>query len=397
MPEESLIRTLLLPELSFVTSRRVPDTRVLEVVARKVPKVEYCPRCAAPSAACHDRRWVRLKDEPLRGLRVVLLVEKRRLRCRPCGKVFTEPLDWARKGFRHTERYGRAVMQACERYVDLKQVRRDFKCSAGWLYTALYRHLELERRKRQYPWPVKVGIDEHFFRRGKDGFRDFVTMVVDQKNHRLLEVVEGRTGGELEVALNAIPGRDNVRVVAIDMCDPYKSFAKRFFPNARIVADKFHVLRLLTPAINRHRKAITGDRRTLPVRRLLLRNGRALEPKLRWALRTWLTDFPALRELYEAKEALSAFYRIRSYAQAAHVFTAFTDKLALSSVPELATFRATLLRWRREVLAYFCTRATNGMTEGFNGKAKLVKRRAYGYRSFRNYRLRLLNGVPKRT
>ena len=47
--------------------------------------------------------------------------------------------------------------------------------------------------------------------------------------------------------------------------------------------------------------------------------------------------------------------------------------------------------WRREVLAYFWTRATNGMTEGFNGKAKLVKRRAYGYRSFRNYRLRLLN------
>ncbi len=49
------------------------------------------------------------------------------------------------------------------------------------------------------------------------------------------------------------------------------------------------------------------------------------------------------------------------------------------------------MRWRREVLAYWQTRATNGMTEGFNGKAKLVKRRAYGYRSFTNYRLRLLN------
>jgi transposase len=45
------------------------------------------------------------------------------------------------------------------------------------------------------------------------------------------------------------------------------------------------------------------------------------------------------------------------------------------------------MRWRNEILAYFGT----GLTEGFNNKAKLVKKRAYGYRSFRNYRLRLLN------
>lgn len=391
MPEESLIRALLLPELSLVAFRRIPDTRVVEVVARKVPKVEYCPRCASPTTTGYDRRRVKLKDEPFRGLRVVLIVEKRRLRCKPCGKVFTEPLGWARKGFRHTERYARAVMQACVDFVDLKRVRTKFRCSGGWLYATLYRHLELERRKRLYPWPPKIGIDEHYFRRGKSGFRDFVTVVVDQKNHRLMEVVDGRTGPELDAALAAIPGRENVRIVSIDMSDSYKSFVRRFFPNATIVADKFHVLRLLTPAINRHRKAITGDQRTNPVRRLLLRNGRDLDATSRWALRTWLAEHPTLRALYATKEALSSFYRIRSFEQASRVLTTMTDMLAHSSVPELITFRSTLMRWRQEILAYFRTRATNGMTEGFNGKAKLVKRRAYGYRSFRNYRLRLLN------
>ena len=48
-------------------------------------------------------------------------------------------------------------------------------------------------------------------------------------------------------------------------------------------------------------------------------------------------------------------------------------------------------RERREVLAYFVCRLTNARTEGYNGKAKLVLRRAYGYKSFENYRLRLLN------
>lgn len=107
------------------------------------------------------------------------------------------------------------------------------------------------------------------------------------------------------------------------------------------------------------------------------------------ALGTWLSNYPALRELYEAKEALAAFYRIRSHKQASRSFTAFTDRLAHSCVPELQTFRTTLMRWRKQILAYFRTRSTNGITEGFNGKAKLVKRRAYGYKSFTNYRLRL--------
>jgi transposase len=65
--------------------------------------------------------------------------------------------------------------------------------------------------------------------------------------------------------------------------------------------------------------------------------------------------------------------------------------MAHSSLPEVQTLRNTLMRWRREVLAYFLCRLTNARTEGFNGKAKLVIRRAYGYKSFRNYRLRLLS------
>lgn len=391
MSEESLIRALLLPELTLVAFRRIPDTRVVEVVARKVPKEEYCPQCATKSTTGYDRRRVRLKDEPFRGLRVWLIVERRRLVCKPCGKVFTEPLPWMRKGCRHTERYARAVMHACNDFVDLKRVRDRFRCSGGWLYSTLYRQLDLERRKHLYPWPTKIGIDEHFFRRGKDGFRDFVTVIVDQKNRRLMEVVEGRTGDELYAALERIPNRENVRTVALDMSDTYKSFARRFFPNAVLVADRFHVQRLLTPAINRHRKVITGDKRTNPIRRLLLRNGRDLDTPQRWALRTWLADHPVLRELYAAKESLASFYRIRSFKQAARVLTNITDALARSSVPELKTFRTTLMRWRNEVLAYFRGRVSNGMTEGFNGKAKLVKRRAYGYRSFNNYRLRLLN------
>ena len=176
-----------------------------------------------------------------------------------------------------------------------------------------------------------------------------------------------------------------------DIPDGYRNFARDFFPNAQLVADKFHVLRLITPAIHRYIKQLALGRDALPLYRLLRRNPFKLTPELRWRLRTWLADKPALRELWAVKEAVHRLYRIRGHARAKRALTALTDTMARSSLPEVQTLRNTLMRWRREVLAYFVCRLTNARTEGFNGKAKLVIRRAYGYKSFRNYRLRLLN------
>jgi transposase len=391
MPETMLLRQLLLPEMKFLNSWQKPGTKTLGVEAEKQSQLEVCPRCATASSSVYDHRTVRVRDTPLRGLAVRLVVRKRRFSCRPCGRPFTEPVPGIRKGYRTTERYQRSVLWACENFSDLTQVRHAYRCSSGYLYKALYTQLELQRRKRLYPWPAVVGLDEHFFRRGPHGFRQFVSMVVDFRNRRLFELVEGRTGAELEAQLGSIPGRKNVRYVVMDMCDPYKSFAQRFFPNARLVADKFHVLRLLSPHINRRRRLVEGDRRSAAIRRLLLRSRFRLESAERFALDQWLIGHPELQALYGAKEAMHSLYRIRGRHRAKDALTALTDRLATSPLPELQTLRRTLMRWRREILAYFGTGLTNGRTEGFNNKAKLVKKRAYGYRSFRNYRLRLLN------
>ena len=96
----------------------------------------------------------------------------------------------------------RRLLWACENFSDLKSVRRNYRCSSGLLHRVLYEQLELKRRTRLYPWPEKVGIDEHLF---KHDFRleqrRFVTMVVDHKNKRLMELVEGKSGAELNAAL----------------------------------------------------------------------------------------------------------------------------------------------------------------------------------------------------
>ena len=65
-------------------------------------------------------------------------------------------------------------------------------------------------------------------------------------------------------------------------------------------------------------------------------------------------------------------------------------KMAHSGRKAVQSLRRTLVKWRIEILNYFKTRITNAKTEGYNRKAKLIQRKAYGYRNFENYRLRLL-------
>jgi transposase len=390
MPLDRLARFALLPELRLLGVHDCQTFSLFE--AEKTSAMEVCPRCATPSESVYDRRWVKIKDAPIRGRLIILRLRKRRFSCRPCKKPFTEPVAGISKAQRTTQRYRWHLLWACDNFSSLKDVRKHLRCSDGYLYQTLYERLDLQARKRRYPWPKAIGLDEHYFKKNpQKRFPEFVSIVVDHTNKRVFELVDGRTGDDLNAALRDIPGRENVEWATIDLSTTYRSFIKNHFPNAKIVADKFHVLRLLHPVLNKQRKAIAGDRRTNPIGRLLLRNGKDLSFFERSAVYRWLEDHPELKEIYSAKEALFGFYRIKGADRARRAFIAMCDRFGRSTSRDVKRLRRTLLAWQSEILNYFVKPLTNGRVEGFNGKAKLIRKRAYGYRSFRNYRLRLLN------
>jgi transposase len=352
--------------------------------------MEVCPKCATPSRTVYDHRTVKVKDAPIRGQIIFLEIRKRRFFCKPCSRPFTEPVYGIRKGSRTTERFKRQVLWACENFVDLERVQRAYRVSAGYVFKTLYTRLDERLRMRQYPWPSTVGIDEHSFRRMR-GRTEFASVIVDYPNKRVFELVQGKTSTDLLAQLGHIEGKENVKNVIVDLCDPFKNFAKSHFPNAKIIADKFHVLRLITPALIKKRYEITGTRADLQARRLLTCSSHKLDHWERVAIWQYLEKFPDLQELYRWKERLHKFYRTRGYYRAHLALRQMCDEMSLSLLPEIKTLRRTLLKWREEVLNYFLTGLTNGRTEGYNNLAKLVQKRAFGYKSFRNYRLRLLS------
>lgn len=391
-PGENLARFIIDSELRIISHQQQTKFRT-QYQVEKISDFEVCPHCAVKCTSVHDRRWVVVQDAPIRGSGIYLKIRKRRFRCHSCRSVFTEPVRLVQKGYRTTRRYRHNLLWACGNMLDLKRVRRAFGCSTWLVYKVFYEQLELKHREKMNdPWPKTIGIDEHSFKRNKEGgFREFATVIVDYNNRRIKEVCHGKTAAGLMHDLAHIRGRENVKNVVLDLCDPFKKFARENFPNCQIIADKFHVLRLLTPAINRRRKEITGDQRSNPIRKLLLRNGHQLEYFQRKALWQWLDQNPVMKEIYFYKEAMHRLYRTKGHGKASRALTKLTDQMALSKLPEIKKLRKTLMKWREEILNYFKDRITNARTEGFNNLAKLYQKRAFGYKSFKNYRLRLLN------
>jgi transposase len=388
MLDSKLSRFILLPELRFKHTYQLHRAQVFE--CEKVKTTEICPKCATPSSVTYDHRWISVKDEPIRRSSCVLRIRKRRLFCKSCRKPFMEPVGGILRRQRTTQRLKRAMLWAAETFSSLASVEEFYRCSTSLIYANVFEQLELKLREYDYPWPKVIGIDEHFFRRENE-HRRYFTIFTDIKNHRPREALLGKKKERLEAKLEHIAGRENVIWAVIDLSATYRKLIREFFPNAKIVADKFHVLRLFTKALRIVRHRSKHEKKDLPPLRMMLKSRRKLDYFQRQQLDRELKKFPEINEAYRIKEESMTFYRIKGHRRAGQAFTKLIDRLELSQLQAMKRLAGTLKKWREEILNYFVTGLTNAMSEGFNRVASLVKNRGFGYRNPKNYRLRFLS------
>jgi len=123
---------------------------------------------------------------------------------------------------------------------------------------------------------------------------------------------------------------------------------------------------------------------------MLLKNGKRLHFHEQRSLMYVFDHYRELEAFYRVKEMVHELYRIRGYKRAKKYLIRLTDFISSLKMSGLNSLRKTLMSWREEILNYFKRRLTNGKTEGFNRKAKLIQRAAYGFKKFSNYRLKLI-------
>src|SRR5689334_10426849 len=223
----------------------------------------------------------------------------------------------------------------------------------------------LQRRARQDHAPVCpqiLGIDEHFFTRKKG----YATTFCDLKNHRIYDVTLGRSEAALAAYFVTLEGKEQVRVVCMDLAAVYRSIVQLQFPNAVIVADRFHVIRLVNqhflacwreidPVGSKHRGLLS----------LMRRHRHNLRPEQLLRLQEYLDQHPLLAVIYRFKQRLCYLLlkKHRTRKQCRQLIPRFlraVAQLRQAGLPQLTTLGETLASWSAEITAMWRFTRNNG-------------------------------------
>ena len=370
-----------------------------------------CPSCGVV-ARVQGRHGVRLIDLSMVGRKVALVWNKRRFIClQPeCEKRTWTEVDHriAAPRLALTDRAGRwATFQVGANGRSVLEVAVDLGCDWHTINDAVLAYGEaLIEHPGRFGDVASLGLDEHLMvRTGERHKLEFVTTIVDVQRGQLLDVVEDRMAKAPKKWLKDRGAKwcTGVTAGAIDLSATYKSVFDEVLPHATLVADPFHVIKHTNAKVDECRRRVQNEalghrgRKVDPlykVRRMLTMAAERLDvngkEKLLGLLRAG-DRFGHVQSTWTAKEALRELYEVPTYEEA----IPFIDELIRDMAdegwpPEVRSLGRTLQRWRDQIIAWHKLHITNGPTESMNNLAKRVKRVAFGFRSFTNYRIRAL-------
>jgi transposase len=313
--------------------------------------------------------------------------------CPHCG-VLTLAVPWADKHSRFTmifEQVAIAVIQASSSVsAASKLLKLDWDATHGIMKRAVDRGLA----RRDLDTIKHVGIDEKNFGKG----HDYVSVMTDLDQGRVLEVVEERTQASAEKLLKTLPEpqRAEVKAIAMDMWKAFMSAAQSICPQAAIVHDKFHISKYLGEAVDQVRRQESrqldeiGDDRLKGTRQLWLFAREKLSEVDRSYLEQLQQSDIKTGRAWSLKENFRHFWGCLDKESALMRFRAWYGWATRSQLKPMIKVAKMLKRHLPGLMSYIEHRITNAISEGFNSRIQSIKSAARGFRNFDNYRTRIL-------
>ena len=247
-----------------------------------------------------------------------------------------------------------------------------------------------------YTLPRVLSLDE--FKGNADGEK-FQTIITDAEHHVVLDVFKNRKSRDLIQYFLRFPRKERLKVqyVVMDMSSLFYGVAKACFPNAKIVADRYHVVRQANWAMENVRKRV---QKTLSVewrkyfkrsRFLLNKNPEKLSPDEKDRLRVILGISSDLEYAYILKNSFAELMHSDSSTIGKQRLSEWIYTAECAGLKEFDACTNAVHNWTDEILNSFDCVFTNGFTEGCNNKIKVIKRVSFGVRSFDYFRNRILH------
>ena len=352
-----------------------------------------CPHCQGVNLRKKDRFWRRVRHWVMGHHQLSeLWIRAYQYFCRQCCCYFHPRFPGILPFKRSSETFRKQVAMEHHEGIAQRTLSKRFRLSSATIerWYQDFVHLEVQKQLGA-ACPKVLGIDEHFFTRK----RGYATTLCDLRKHRVYDVHLGRSEKALGGFFEQLKERDNVQIVLMDLAEPYRCLCRKYFPRAKIVADRFHVIRL----VNHHflevwKQLDPKGRKHRGLLSLMRRHPWKLRKEQGKTLRKYLLEVPGLLPLYEFKQRLIQMLlqktkRAKECKRLIPAFLQLIEDLKNSGFERMKTLGFTLERWQEEIVRMWRFSKTNSITEGFHNKMEMLSRRAYGFRNFENYRLRV--------
>ena len=264
----------------------------------------------------------------------------------------------------------------------------------------------LDADRKRMNKTTAIGLDEtSFVKLGTKNHRDYATTVADVEHHQIIEILPSRNYVDVAAWLDKQPHawKERIRFGALDMSATYAAVYSVVLPKVAQVVDPFHAVSLANHCLDDVRRRVQTEqlghrgRRDDPLyraRRALLKG----EEKLDEAARLRLTSLLELGDpdyevaiAHRIKERLRDFYAERDPDEARHILEELQHHCCKRAMPpEVQKLGRTIKRWFDKLCNYHLARVSNGPTEALNNLIKRIKRIAFGFGNFENYRIRAL-------
>lgn len=351
-------------------------------------KPHICPCCQQKTNKVHDYRSQKIKHLFKTEHPISIIIRKRRYVCPHCSKRFLEDIPFLGKYQRMTTSFKKSIISQLFEIKSAKAIAKEHNISV----TTVLRMLDsLSTPKMELP--EIISIDEF---KGNAGGEKFQFAINDPINKKVLDILPSRKANYLYYYFGKLSyaQRNNVKYVIMDMSKSFREVVNICFPNAKIIADKFHVYRHIQWAMENVRKEVQknfGKERRIFFKKsrwILLKRGRNLKLDEREQLEVMLSKSEKLREAYELKEQ---FFELMEKMTDKKAAIAKWIKLTLAyNLKQFNKVTEMIYRWYNPIKAGLETGLTNGFTEGMNNKIKVLKRVSFGVKRFDRFRKRIL-------
>ncbi len=400
-PETEIGVPLDLPEFRVV-EQMGPCDGILRVKVIAKTTTAQCPHCQQPSAYIHDCRERAKRDLHVREYQVRLIVLKRRYRCFPCGKTFTEPDEACGPRRRTTCRLRETIgRQAASQPV--ARVSQSFGVGPRFVGVCWQKAIAPQLAQKGLdlsgaaPLPTSrfLGIDEFAIQKG----HRYATILCDLENRKVVEVSRGRQFFEVVRLLGRLDHPEVVEAVSLDMSASFAPAVRCALPHAQLVIDHFHVIQHVMKAFRKvvsswaHKKE--GTILLHHKQQVFLKAYEELTNDEKADLARISSRLPALETAWKLKEALRTWYATATVETAEAKLEDWIKQVREHGPEPMQQALSIFAHWKQEILAFFRflpTRISNGYVEGKNNRTKAMMRQAYGYRNFQHLRLRILSG-----